>query len=212
MLSAFQNAIKIPDLRKRIVFTLILMLVYRIGSHITLPGIDSQALSEFFNRLAPSEGGGILRLYDLFAGNAFSNMTIFALGIQPYISASIILQLLAIVIPYLEKLSKEGPVGQKKITQYTRYGTVILAAIQGVGISIALRNPGYLGAGNIQVVHEGISPFMFTFLASITLMAGTTFVMWLGEQITERGIGNGISLLIFAGIVARVPNGAIDLG
>lgn len=212
MLSAFQNAIKIPDLRKRIVFTLILMLVYRIGSHITLPGIDSQALSEFFNRLAPSESGGILRLYDLFAGNAFSNMTIFALGIQPYISASIILQLLAIVIPYLEKLSKEGPVGQKKITQYTRYGTVILAAIQGVGISIALRNPGYLGAGNIQVVHEGISPVMFTFLSAVTLMAGTTFVMWLGEQITERGIGNGISLLIFAGIVARVPNGAIDLG
>ena len=211
MLSAFQNAIKIPDLRKRIIFTLLLIAVYRIGSHITLPGIDGQALAEFFNRLAPESGGGILRLYDLFAGNAFSSMTIFALGIQPYISASIILQLLAIVIPYLEKLSKEGPVGQKKITQYTRYGTVALSAVQGIGISIALRNPGYLGVGNIQVVHEGISPVMFTFLAALTLMAGTTFVMWLGEQITERGIGNGISLLIFAGIVARVPNGAIDI-
>jgi preprotein translocase subunit SecY len=196
MLSAFQNAIKIPDLRKRIVFTIILLAVYRIGSHITIPGINGQALAEFFGRLAP-EGGGILRLYDLFAGNAFSNMTIFALGIQPYISASIILQLLAIVIPYLEKLSKEGPVGQKKITQYTRYGTVILSAIQGIGISIALRNPGYLGVGNIQVVQEGISPVLFTFLSAITLMAGTTFVMWLGEQISERGIGNGISLLIF---------------
>jgi preprotein translocase subunit SecY len=210
MLSAFQNAIKIPDLRKRIVFTILLLAVYRIGSHITIPGIDGQALSEFFGRLAP-EGGGILRLYDLFAGNAFSNMTIFALGIQPYISASIILQLLAIVIPSLEKLSKEGPVGQKKITQYTRYGTVALAAIQGIGISLALRNPGYLGVGNIQVVTEGVSPITFTFIAVITLMAGTTFVMWLGEQISERGIGNGISLLIFAGIVARVPNGTIDI-
>lgn len=210
MLSAFQNAIKIPDLRKRIIFTALLLAVYRIGSHITIPGIDGQALAEFFNKLAP-EGGGILRLYDLFAGNAFSNMTIFALGIQPYISASIILQLLAVVIPYLEKLSKEGPVGQKKITQYTRYGTVILSAIQGIGISIALRNPGYLGAGNIQVVQEGINPVAFTFITVITLMAGTTFVMWLGEQISERGIGNGISLLIFAGIVARVPNATIDI-
>ena len=209
MLSAFRNAFKIPDLRKRIIFTALLLIVLQLGSRITIPGIDDKALASFFERLAPQ--GGLLQLYDLFSGQAFSQMTIFALGIQPYISASIILQLLAVVIPYLEKLAKEGPTGQKKITQYTRYGTVILAAIQGIGISFALRNPGYLGGGNIQVIHQGISPLMFSFIAIITLMAGTTFVMWLGEQITERGIGNGISLIIFANIVARVPSGAINM-
>ena len=209
MLSAFQNAFKIPDLRKRIIFTILLLAVLRLGTHITIPGIDDEQLSQFFDKLAPQ--GGILQLYDLFAGRAFSQMTIFALGIQPYISASIILQLLTVVIPYLERLSKEGPTGQKKITQYTRYGTVVLAAIQGIGISVALRNPGYLGAGSIQVVHEGINPIAFVFVTVITLMAGTTFVMWLGEQITERGIGNGISLIIFANIVARVPNGTLNM-
>jgi len=209
VLSAFQNAFKIPDLRKRIIFTGLLLAVLRLGTHITIPGIDDLQLALFFDKLAPQ--GGVLQLYDLFAGRAFSQMTIFALGIQPYISASIILQLLAVVVPYLERLSKEGPTGQKKITQYTRYGTVILAAIQGIGISFALRNPGYLGAGNIQVVHQAVSPVAFTFISVVTLMAGTTFVMWLGEQISERGIGNGISLIIFANIVARVPNGAINM-
>ena len=211
MLSAFQNAFKIPDLRKRIIFTLLLLAVLRLGAHITIPGIDYEQLKEFFAKVAPEGGGGVLQLYDLFAGRAFSQMTIFALGIQPYISASIIIQLLTVVIPYLERLAKEGPTGQKKITQYTRYGTVVLAAVQGVGISFALRNPGYLGAGNIQVVQEGVHPVAFMFIAVITLMAGTTFVMWLGEQISERGIGNGISLIIFANIVARVPNGAISM-
>ena len=209
MLSAFQNAFKIPDLRKRIIFTALLLAVLRLGTHITIPGIDDEQLAQFFDKLAPQ--GGILQLYDLFAGRAFSQMTIFALGIQPYISASIILQLLTVVIPYLERLSKEGPTGQKKITQYTRYGTVLLAAVQGIGISFALRNPGYLGAGTIQVVHEGVPPFAFFFITVVTLMAGTTFVMWLGEQISERGIGNGISLIIFANITARVPNGAINM-
>ncbi len=209
MLSAFQNAFKIPDLRKRIIFTILLLAVLRLGTHITIPGIDDQQLAKFFDKLAPQ--GGIIQLYDLFAGRAFSQMTIFALGIQPYISASIILQLLMVVIPYLERLSKEGPTGQKKITQYTRYGTVGLAAVQGIGISFALRNPGYLGAGSIQIIHEGIPPILFTFISVITLMAGTTFVMWLGEQITERGIGNGISLIIFANIVSRVPNGVISM-
>jgi preprotein translocase subunit SecY len=209
VLSAFQNAFKIPDLRKRIIFTILLLAVLRLGTHITIPGIDDEQLAKFFDKLAPQ--GGIIQLYDLFAGRAFSQMTIFALGIQPYISASIILQLLMVVIPYLERLSKEGPTGQKKITQYTRYGTVILAAVQGIGISFALRNPGYLGAGSIQVIHEGIPPILFTFVSVITLMAGTTFVMWLGEQITERGIGNGISLIIFANIVSRVPNGVISM-
>ncbi len=209
MLSAFQNAFKIPDLRKRIIFTILLLAVLRLGTHITIPGIDDEELAKFFDKLAPQ--GGIIQLYDLFAGRAFSQMTIFALGIQPYISASIILQLLMVVIPYLERLSKEGPTGQKKITQYTRYGTVVLAAVQGIGISFALRNPGYLGAGSIQIIHEGIPPILFTFISVITLMAGTTFVMWLGEQITERGIGNGISLIIFANIVSRVPNGVISM-
>lgn len=209
MLSAFQNAFKIPDLRKRIIFTILLLAVLRLGTHITIPGIDDEELAKFFGKLAPQ--GGIIQLYDLFAGRAFSRMTIFALGIQPYISASIILQLLMVVIPYLERLSKEGPTGQKKITQYTRYGTVILAAVQGIGISFALRNPGYLGAGSIQIIHEEIPPILFTFISVITLMAGTTFVMWLGEQITERGIGNGISLIIFANIVSRVPNGVISM-
>ncbi len=209
MLSAFQNAFKIPDLRKRIIFTILLLAVLRLGTHITIPGIDDEELAMFFDKLAPQ--GGIIQLYDLFAGRAFSQMTIFALGIQPYISASIILQLLMVVIPYLERLSKEGPTGQKKITQYTRYGTVILAAVQGIGISFALRNPGYLGAGSIQIIHEGVPPILFTFVSVITLMAGTTFVMWLGEQITERGIGNGISLIIFANIVSRVPNGVISM-
>jgi len=210
VLSAFQNAFKIPDLRKRIIFTLLLLAVLRLGTHITVPGIDDAELDKFFQKLAPEEGG-ILRLYDLFAGRAFSQMTIFALGIQPYISASIILQLLTVVIPFLERLSKEGPTGQKKITQYTRYGTVILAAIQGIGISFALQKPGYLGASDINVVYQGINPILFTFTTVITLMAGTTFVMWLGEQISERGIGNGISLIIFANIVARVPNGAYNM-
>jgi len=209
VLSAFQNAFKIPDLRKRIIFTLLLLAVLRLGAHVTMPGIDDEQLTHFFGKLAPQ--GGVLQLYDLFAGRAFSQMTIFALGIQPYISASIILQLLTVVIPYLERLSKEGPTGQKKITQYTRYGTVILAAVQGAGISMALRNPGYLGAGDIQVIHAGIPPAAFMFVTIVTLMAGTTFVMWLGEQISERGIGNGISLIIFANIVARVPNGAINM-
>ena len=209
MLSAFQNAFKIPDLRKRIIFTALLLAVLRLGAHITVPGIDDEQLSQFFDKLAPQ--GGILQLYDLFAGRAFSQMTIFALGIQPYISASIIIQLLTVVVPYLERLAKEGPTGQKKITQYTRYGTVLLAAVQGIGISVALRNPGYLGAGSVQVVHAGIQPFAFIFVTVVTLMAGTTFVMWLGEQISERGIGNGISLIIFANIIARVPNGAINM-
>jgi len=209
VLSAFQNAFKIPDLRKRIIFTALLLAVLQLGDHITVPGINYEQIKLFFDKLAPQ--GGILQLYDLFSGRAFSQMTIFALGIQPYISASIILQLLAVVVPYLERLSKEGPTGQKKITQYTRYGTVILSAIQGAGISFALRNPGYLGAGNIQAVYEGIPPLLFTFTTVVTLMAGTTFVMWLGEQISERGVGNGISLLIFANIVARVPNGAVDM-
>ncbi len=207
LIRAFRNVFKIPELRTRIIFTALLLIVYRFGAHITIPGIDDKALEVFFNQLTDRPGGNMIGFVDLFSGGAFSQMTIFALGIQPYISASIIMQLLAVVVPSLEKLSKE-PDGRKKITQYTRYGTVILSAVQGLGISFLLRNPGNLGIDADIVMHESWS---FHFLTVITLMAGTAFVMWLGEQITERGIGQGISLIITVGIVAAVPGGVSSI-
>lgn len=203
MIKAIQNAFKIPELRRRIFFTAALIVVYRLGAHITIPGIDDIALENFFNTLKDRPGGNVIGFVDLFAGGAFTQMTIFALGIQPYISASIIMQLLAVVLPSLEKLRKE-PDGQKKIIQYTRYGTVILSVVQGIGISWILRNPGQLGIDQPVVTNPNL---MFHFLTVITLMAGTSFVMWLGEQITERGIGQGISLIITVGIVAAAPSG-----
>ncbi len=207
MIKAFQNAFKIPELRKRLIFTALLLVVYRLGAHITIPGIDDSALEAFFNQLKSRPGGNMIGFVDLFSGGAFHQMTIFALGIQPYISASIILQLLAVVVPYLEKLSKEEG-GRKKIIQYTRYGTVILSIVQGLGISFLLRNPGSLGIQERIVTNPN---WTFHFLTVITLMAGTAFVMWLGEQITERGIGQGISLIITVGIVAGVPSGVSTL-
>ena len=205
MIKAFQNAFKIPELRKRIIFTALLLIVYRLGAHITLPGIDDIELEKFFDGLRGRTGGSVLDFVDLFSGGAFSQMTIFALGIQPYISASIVMQLLTVVIPFLEKLSKE-PDGRKKITQYTRYATVILSAIQGVMISLMLQRPGaIISSENIEIVtNPGI---WWTLLTMITLMAGTSFVMWLGEQITERGIGQGISLIITIGILSGMPGG-----
>jgi preprotein translocase subunit SecY len=188
--SGFQNIFKIPELKKRIFFTLGLLVVYRVGVNVPVPGIDSAALAEIFNRFR-----GVLGIVDLFSGGALERFSIFALGIMPYISASIILQLLTVVIPHLERLSKEGEQGRKKITQYTRYGTVLLSLIQGFGISYGL----------VQGNANAIPAAMFIPLTVITLTAGTAFIMWLGEQITERGIGNGISLIIFAGIVARAP-------
>jgi preprotein translocase subunit SecY len=188
--SGFQNIFKIPELKKRIFFTLALLVVYRVGVNVPVPGIDSAALAEIFNRFR-----GVLGIVDLFSGGALERFSIFALGIMPYISASIILQLLTVVIPHLERLSKEGEQGRKKITQYTRYGTVVLSLIQGFGISYGL----------VQGNANAIPAAMFIPLTVITLTAGTAFIMWLGEQITERGIGNGISLIIFAGIVARAP-------
>jgi len=188
--SGFQNIFKIPELKKRILFTLGLLVVYRIGVNVPVPGIDSAALAEIFNRFR-----GVLGIVDLFSGGALERFSIFALGIMPYISSSIILQLLTVVIPHLERLSKEGEQGRKKITQYTRYGTVLLSLIQGFGISYGL----------VQGNANAIPAVMFIPLTVITLTAGTAFIMWLGEQITERGIGNGISLIIFAGIVARAP-------
>lgn len=197
MIGGFQNLFKVPELKKRIIFTLALLAVYRIGTHIPTPGVDGAALSELFARAK----GTILGLFDMFSGGALRRLTIFALGIMPYISASIILQLLTIVWPYLEKLKKEGEQGHKKITQYTRYGTVILSIIQGFGISIGLESMTS-PTGSLIVPEPGWS---FRLMTVLTLTAGTAFIMWLGEQITERGIGNGISLIIFTGIVADIP-------
>jgi len=211
MLKAFRNAFKIPELRKRIIFTLLLLIIYRLGAHITLPGLDNEAIRDIFDNLTKNTAVGFV---DMFSGGAFSKMAIFALGIQPYISASIIIQLLTVVIPYLEELSKD-PLGQKKIKQYTRYGTVILAAIQGIGVSFLLKNPqalsGLLGGQVRPLVSPNIPTVWFHFITVITLAAGTAFIMWLGEQITERGIGNGISLIITVGIVSRVPGGIASL-
>ncbi|HYO12865.1 MAG TPA: preprotein translocase subunit SecY [Thermoanaerobaculia bacterium] len=193
MIESFRNIFAIPDLRKRVLFTFALLAVYRIGCQIPTPGIDPQALIEFMNVAK----GGFLGFVNTFTGGSLEKIAVFALGIMPYITASIILQLLTVVWPYLEKLSKEGELGRRKITQYTRYGTVVISIIQGTGIALFLesvRTPG--GA---QLVPE--PGWAFRLMTVITLTTGTAFVMWLGEQISERGIGNGISLIIFAGIV-----------
>jgi preprotein translocase subunit SecY len=194
----FQNLFKIPELKKRVLFTLCLLIVYRIGVHVPVPGIDAVALASFFAKAK----GTILGLFDMFSGGALERLSVFALGIMPYISASIILQLLTVVVPHLERLSKEGEQGRKKITQYTRYGTVVLSIIQGFGISVGLES--MMAPGGAPVV---LAPgWGFRLLTMITLTSGTAFIMWLGEQITEKGIGNGISLIIFSGIVVRIPN------
>lgn len=204
MLGAFQNIGKIPELKRRIGMTLILLAVYRVGAHIPSPGINGEALAAFFK----AAQGTLLGLFDMFSGGALSQLSVFALGIMPYISASIILQLLTVVIPQLERLSKEGEAGRRKITQYTRYGTVVLSIIQGFGIAFGVE--GMTGPGGEMVV---IAPgWGFRIITVITLTAGTAFIMWLGEQITERGIGNGISLIIFAGIVAGIPNALVNTG
>jgi preprotein translocase subunit SecY len=195
--SGFQNIFKIPELKKRILYSLALLAVYRIGVHVPTPGIDTVALASFFERAK----GTLLGLFDMFSGGALERLSVFALGIMPYISASIILQLLTVVVPHLERLSKEGEQGRKKITQYTRYGTVLLSIIQGFGISVGLESMSSPGGAPV-VIHPG---WEFRLMTVLTLTAGTAFIMWLGEQITERGIGNGISLIIFAGIVARLP-------
>jgi preprotein translocase subunit SecY len=196
VIGGFQNIFKIPELKRRILMTFALLAVYRIGVHIPTPGINSDALASFFEQAQ----GTLFSLIDMFAGGALERLSVFALGIMPYISASIILQLLTVVVPYLDRLSKEGESGRKKITQYTRYGTVLISIIQGFGIAVWLEN---MGQGGQQFVYA--PGWSFRILTVITLTAGTAFIMWLGEQITERGIGNGISLIIFAGIVARLP-------
>jgi preprotein translocase subunit SecY len=203
MIQSFKNIWVIPELRKRVMYTLGLLAVYRIGGHIPTPGIDNAALLRLFEQ----QGGSILGYVDLFAGGNFRRFTIFALGIMPYITASIILQLLTVVWPYLEKLSKEGEAGRRKITQWTRYGTVFLSVIQSLGVAWWLQRAS-AGAGVGQIVR---SPGLgFQLMTVLTLTTGTAFIMWLGEQISERGIGNGISLIIYAGIVVGFPNAVVS--
>ena len=199
MLEGMGSAAKIPELQRRILYTFLLLAVYRIGVFIPTPGIDNTALLAFFDQAR----GSMLGLMDMFAGGALSSFSIFALGIMPYISSSIILQLLTVAVPHLERLSKEGETGRRKITQYTRYGTVLLSVIQGFGIAYGLQQMSSPSGAPI-VLQPG---WQFITMTVITLTAGTAFIMWLGETITEKGIGNGISLIIFAGIVCGLPAG-----
>jgi preprotein translocase subunit SecY len=201
-LEALANIFRIPDLRKRVLFTLALLAVYRIGAYIPTPGVNTELLQEIFKQAQ----GSALGIFDLFSGGNFARMTIFALSIMPYITASIILQLMTVVIPYLEKLQKEGELGRRKITKYTRYLTVVLAAFQSLAIAQILTQQNI--EGRALVYNPGIG---FTLMTIITLTTGTAFIMWLGEQISERGIGNGMSLIIFAGIVVGLPSAIHDL-
>jgi preprotein translocase subunit SecY len=196
--SGLTSSSKFADLRKRLVFLLLALIVYRVGAHVPVPGIDPVQLKALFN----TQQGGILGMFNMFSGGALSRFTVFALGIMPYISASIVMQLAAVVVPQLEALKKEGEAGRRKITQYTRYGTFFLAAFQAVGISVALESQAGL------VLDPGMA---FRFTTAVSLVTGTMFLMWLGEQITERGLGNGISILIFGGIAAGMPGALAGL-
>ena len=199
---ALQNMFRIPDLRNRVLFTLALLAVYRIGAHIPTPGINASVLDQIFKQAQ----GSVLGIFDLFSGGNFRKLTIFALGIMPYITASIILQLMQVVFPYLERLQKEGELGRRKITQYTRYLTIVLSVIQSLTIATTLQATNMNGQS--LVYHPG---WGFTTLTILTLTTGSAFIMWLGEQISERGIGNGMSLIIFVGIVVGLPRAVDDL-
>ncbi|MCD4688120.1 MAG: preprotein translocase subunit SecY [Desulfuromonadaceae bacterium] len=202
MVKSIQNIFSIPELRRRILFTLGMLAVYRVGCHIPTPGIDAQVLATFFE----GSQGTLLGMVSAFTGGALQRMTVFALGIMPYISASIIMQLLGVVFEPVERLSKDGEQGRKTITKWTRYGTIVLSIVQGAGIAVGLQQMS--GKGGVSVVPDpGLG---FILLTVLTLTAGTAFIMWLGEQITERGIGNGISLIIFAGIVANMPSAVVN--
>ncbi len=196
--NSYQNLFKLPELKKKLLITLALLFVYRIGIHVPTPGINGAALASFF----ASAEGTLFSMFNMFSGGALERFSIFALGIMPYISASIILELMSVVVPHLEQLKKEGDAGRKKKTQYTRYGTVVLSIIQGLGISVGLES--MTSPAGVAIVPD--PGWGFRLVTIITLTAGTAFIMWLGEQITERGIGNGISLIIFAGIVASMPS------
>ena len=202
--NTIQNIFRIEELRQRIYFTLAILFVFRLGAHIPTPGIDGVALTAFFE----AQQGSILRFFDMFTGGALARLTVFALGVMPYISASIIMQLLTVVFPYLERLSKEGEAGRKKITIYTRYGTIVLSLVQAFGISAGLESMA--APDGSPVVISTMNTWGFRGLTVITLTAGTAFLMWVGEQINERGIGNGISLIIFAGIVVDIPGAIIN--
>ena len=204
MIEPIKNIFSIPDLRKRVLYTFLMLAVYRVGGHIPVPGVNFHALEAFFRQ----QGGGLLGFLDLFSGGNLRRLTIFALGIMPYISASIILQLLTVIWPYLEKLSKEGEVGRKKITQYTRYGTVVLSILQSFGIAMWLESLGGAAGGTPIVGSPG---WGFRSMTIMTLTTGTAFIMWVGEQISDRGIGNGISMIIYAGIVSGLPSATITL-
>jgi len=201
---SFRNIFKIEELRNRLLFTLAILVVVRIGAHITLPGIDASLLAEASKN---QDSNTLFGLYDMFVGGAFQNAAIFALGIMPYISASIIIQLLGAVFPYFQKLQKEGEDGRKKINQLTRFGTIPVAALQAWGVSVQL---GSRTVGDLSVISPEISSAFFTISTVILLTGGTVFMMWLGEQITERGIGNGISLIIFIGIIDKFPYSVFD--
>src|SRR4030042_4837344 len=200
----FRNIFKIHELRQRILYTLALLVIVRLGTHVTLPGVDAYVLSQ---AMSNSTSDNLFGLYDLFVGGAFRNAAIFALGIMPYISASIIIQLLGAVVPYFQKLQREGEEGRKKITQLTRYGTVLISAFQASAITVHLRNLSFNG---ISIIPEAVQGFGFTLSPVILLVTGTMFLMWMGEQITEKGIGNGISLIIFIGIIDRFPFAILD--
>ena len=202
MFEAIANIWKVTDLRKRVLFTLFVMLIYRLGGHIPTPGVNSGLLGQWFSQ----NSGTLLGYLDIFSGGNFRQMTIFALGIMPYITAAIILELMTVVWPYLEKLQKEGELGRRKITQYTRYLTIVLSIFQSLAIAVTLQRTSYEGSN--FVIHPGFSFIMMTVL---TLTTGSAFVMWLGEQITDRGVGNGMSLIIFAGIIVGLPNAIGDL-
>jgi len=196
---SLKTAWKLEDLRRKIIFTLIMFLIFRIGAHVPVPGINTKVIEQLLQ-------GQLFGFFDIISGGAFKRFTVFAMSITPYINASIIMQLLTVVVPSLERLSKEGEEGRRKLTQYVRYGTVILGFIQGLGMAVALGR--YRIEGVPAVNHPGIGSYL---LIALTLTAGTAFLMWIGEMITEKGIGNGISLIIFAGIVARVPSGLVSL-
>jgi preprotein translocase subunit SecY len=214
-LNAITNIFRVAELRTRLIYTLVLLSVYRLGIFINTPGVDRLAMNAFMS--SQRKSGGLLNLFNLFSGGALDQMSIFGLGIMPYVSSSIIFQLLAVVVPSLERLQKEGAAGRQKINQYTRYGTIALSIVQGIGISRFLYSlgraaPGTHNTGIEQVVvPDSVNTLWFTFMTVITLTAGTAFIMWLGERITENGIGNGISLIIFAGIVARIPPAGLTL-
>ncbi|HKO01294.1 MAG TPA: preprotein translocase subunit SecY [Thermoanaerobaculia bacterium] len=207
MLETLRNIFAIEDLRKRVLFTFALLAVYRLGSHIPTPGVDPKALAEFFT----AQTGSVFGFLDLFSGGALRRLSVFALGIMPYISASIILQLLTVVWPYLEKLSKEGEMGRRKINQYTRYGTIALSIVQSLGVAFWLRSQNSPGGAPLVPTHvqDALWGLGFPVMTILTLTTGTAFIMWLGEQISERGIGNGISLIIFAGIVVNLPHAVL---